>query len=59
MRNPDVCETGSETFAALGIRAREGARIAYQFLDSQFAGDNAELAGGDAELVTGSLQQTR
>jgi len=51
VRNPDVCETGSETFAALGIRAKEGARIAYQFLDDKFAGD-------DAEIVTGSLQQT-
>lgn len=48
-RKPDVCETGSETFAALGKRAREGARIAYQFLDKQFADD------APADLVTGSL----
>ena len=51
VRNPQVCETGSETFAALGVRAKEGARIAYQFLDAQFAAD-------EADIVTGSLQQT-
>ncbi len=34
---PDICEKGTATFIALGHRAREGARIAYQFLDSQFA----------------------
>lgn len=51
VRKPDVCETGSETFAALGKRAKEGARIAYQFLDSKFA-------DGETDLVTGSLPQT-
>ena len=51
VRRPDICETGSETFAALGIRAKEGARIAYQFLDTKFA-------DGDTELVTGSLPVT-
>lgn len=48
VRKPEVCETGGETFAALGIRAKEGARIAYEFLDSKFA-------GADDGLVTGSL----
>jgi len=48
VRKPDICETGSETFAALGVRAKEGARIAYRFLDSNFA-------DGEADLVTGSL----
>lgn len=41
LEKPDVCEKGSETFVALGHRAREGARIAYQFLDTQFAEDDA------------------
>jgi hypothetical protein len=48
VRKPEVCETGSETFAALGSRAKEGARIAYQFLDSKFA-------DGEPDLTTGSL----
>jgi len=34
---PDVCVKGTETFVALGHRAREGAKIAYLFLDQQFA----------------------
>ena len=37
---PEVCEKGSETFAALGVRATEGARVAFELLDRQF-GDTA------------------
>jgi hypothetical protein len=48
VRKPEVCETGSETFAALGIRAKEGARIAYEFLDAKFT-------DGEDALITGSL----
>ena len=44
LEKPDVCEKGSETFVALGHRAREGARIAYQFLDTQFAEEGADVA---------------
>ena len=50
VRKPEICATGSETFAALGIRAKEGARIAYQFLDAKFA-------DSEPDLVTGSLPQ--
>ena len=42
IEKPDVCEKGVETFTALGHRAREGARVAFEFLDKQFAEDNAE-----------------
>ena len=51
LEKPDVCEKGADTFVALGHRAREGARIAYQFLDTQFAeeGDaKAEPAAKEA-----------
>ena len=61
VRKPDICETGSETFAALGIRAKEGARIAYQFLDEQFTGsESLKFASSESndDLVTGSLPQT-
>ena len=45
LQKPDVCEKGAETFVALGHRAREGARVAYKLLDSQFAdpSDNTEV----------------
>lgn len=39
VEKPDVCEKGSETFTALGYRAKEGALVAFRFLDSQFAGN--------------------
>jgi hypothetical protein len=34
---PEVCVKGGETFTALAIRAKEGARVAYEFLDRQLA----------------------
>lgn len=46
---PDVCEKGAETFKALGERAREGALVAYQILDAQFADDGAEKGDAPAE----------
>lgn len=39
VEKPDVCEKGSETFTAMGHRAREGARLAYEFLDEKFAAE--------------------
>ena len=39
---PDVCVKGGETFTALGYRAREGALVAYQFLDNQFGANKTD-----------------
>ena len=56
LEKPDVCEKGAETFVALGHRAREGARVAYQFLDTQFADEEAAKAGpGEKEALTQPL----
>ncbi|SIQ54756.1 hypothetical protein SAMN05880590_10597 [Rhizobium sp. RU35A] len=41
VEKPDVCQKGSETLTALGFRAKEGARVAFQFLDSQLSADKA------------------
>lgn len=38
---PDVCAKGGETFTALTFRAKEGARVAYEFLDKQLASEDA------------------
>lgn len=38
---PEVCVKGAETFSTLGSRAREGARVAYTYLDTQFADETA------------------
>ena len=56
LQKPDVCEKGAETFVALGHRAREGARVAYQVLDTQFADEEAAKAGpGETEALTPPL----
>jgi len=41
---PEVCSKGGETLTALGYRAREGARVAYELLDSQFRDDSSKMA---------------
>ena len=51
LEKPDVCRKGSETFVALGHRAREGALIAYQFLDHQFADDSASMKGSSTRTI--------
>jgi hypothetical protein len=53
VEKPDVCERGAETFIALGHRAREGARIAYEFLGTQFAETDAALP--DGKVMTGTV----
>lgn len=46
---PEVCVKGGETFTALAIRAKEGARVAYEFLDRQLA--PAEQAAATASAA--------
>lgn len=58
VRKPDVCETGGKTFAALGVRAKEGARVAYEFLDAKFAGDDAELTTASVPVKTETATAT-
>ncbi|XOV62640.1 DUF5330 domain-containing protein [Agrobacterium rosae] len=54
VEKPDVCVKGAETFHALGERAREGAKVAYQLIDAQLAGSEepAKLADAAAPAVT-------
>jgi hypothetical protein len=51
---PDVCVKGAETFSTLGSRAREGARVAYSYLDTQFA-DDGKTQVADA-VLTGTVK---
>ncbi|WP_428649883.1 DUF5330 domain-containing protein [Roseibium sp.] len=48
-RNPQACNTGGDALTAIGSRARDGARIVYEFIGTQMT-DRPE---GDT-LVTGS-----
>ncbi len=45
---PDVCEKGAETLSVLGVRAAEGAHVAFELLDSHFgnkpANNTADMA---------------
>ncbi|MAY60901.1 MAG: hypothetical protein CML29_01705 [Rhizobiales bacterium] len=68
-RQPDVCTKGGEALHALGLRARDGALIAYRLIDDKLSDEEkdalapvaAELAraGIDeqdvADIITGSL----
>lgn len=45
-RKPGICETGKAAMTTIGVRAREGARLAYEFLDNtQGEPDEALLTG--------------
>lgn len=46
---PDVCEKGAETFAALGVRATEGARVAFELLDKQFGDKQMPVVAEQAD----------
>ncbi|MBB4065753.1 DUF5330 domain-containing protein [Gellertiella hungarica] len=41
---PDVCEKGAKTFTALGYRAKEGAFVAYEYLNEKFADEPGKAA---------------
>ncbi len=49
-RKPDTCRTGKAILRTVGIRVREGARIAYEALDKK-------LAEPDDEVTTGSVSK--
>lgn len=49
IEKPDVCVKGAETFYALGERAKEGAKVAYELLDKQLA--SGEKSAPAAEVA--------
>lgn len=59
-RNPQACETGGNALTAIGSRARDGARIVYEFLDTQIAdgSDGAPLVTGSTGSVAGTIDRT-
>jgi len=51
-RKPDVCETGKHAMHTVGVRAREGARIAFEVLDEKLGEpDNATKTGSVAKPI--------
>lgn len=49
-RKPDTCQSGRVILHTIGVRAREGARIAYEALDNK-------LAESEDQLNTGSISK--
>ncbi|MBD1545212.1 DUF5330 domain-containing protein [Labrenzia aggregata] len=57
-RNPQACETGGNAIAMIGARARDGARIVYEFLDTQIAERDAAghpQTDPNSDLITGAI----
>lgn len=52
---PEVCEKGGEAFVALTARAKEGARVAFEFLDKQLAEEKAAQPKVAANTVTNTV----
>ncbi|MGW9231262.1 DUF5330 domain-containing protein [Pseudorhizobium sp. NPDC055634] len=44
IEKPQVCEKGAESLTVLGQRAKEGARVAFELLDQQFADETPAVA---------------
>lgn len=55
VEKPDVCVKGVETFHALGERAKEGAKVAYEMLDKQLAADDKAVPEADIAAETEKL----
>lgn len=51
-RQPDVCRTGQAALHTAGIRAKEGAKLAYEFLDKRFRTPDE----APDKIETGSVQ---
>lgn len=49
-RRPQACEVGRSAFNTIGVRAREGARIAYDMLDERF-GEPADMVADMAQAM--------
>jgi len=46
-RNPDTCATGRGFVASLGTKARDGAKMLYEFLDRQFTSPAKQETQGE------------
>lgn len=55
-RRPEVCLTGRAALDTIGARAREGARMAYGFIDEDEAGEASEPQA-EGQIMTGSVAQ--
>lgn len=57
-RNQGTCETGGQLFSQMGIKAREGARIAYGWLDKRYGPDAQTNAQANAQAADQGNEST-
>ena len=57
IEKPDVCVKGAETFHALGERAKEGAKVAYELLDAQLAAGDKTAPAAEVAVETEKLAE--
>lgn len=50
-RRPDVCTVGKAAIHTIGVRAREGARLAYEALERNGTEDDATVVAGSSDPV--------
>ena len=55
-RKPDVCETAGAAFQTIGVRAREGAKLAYEVLDERFGEPDASMQTGSVVFPAGPIE---
>ena len=58
VRQPAVCEVGSQTAVTLGQRAQVGAKMLYEFLHERFGNDEAGAAQPTGSLPAKPSQHT-
>lgn len=56
-RNSETCETGKSFLGSLGERARDGAKIAYEYLDAQFGDRQKNTALKDEPTQSNVVEQ--
>lgn len=50
-RQPEMCETAGAAFHTIGLRAREGAKIAYEMLDQRFGETDQSIQTGSVAVA--------
>lgn len=56
-RQPDACEVGRAAFQTIGLRAKEGARIAYGMLDEHFGETGEPLHTGSVPTPAQAVRE--
>lgn len=50
-RKPEICATGKAAMTTIGVRAREGAKFAYEFLDDRYGEPDETVHTGSVPKV--------